>query len=115
MHTAPHLMRFGDSGELIVHDHRAPWPWATRAGSWLLERGLADPLRRSGEQRPHLEPKLARAVAGEDLLVLDIATGAELSRASMPLMAQSVMFPTAGENSDVFVSSVTGIFRVGVR
>ncbi|MCX6388189.1 MAG: hypothetical protein NTX07_05610 [Solirubrobacterales bacterium] len=114
LHTAPHLLRFAGSGELLAADHRAPWPWATRAGSWLLDRWLADPLRRSGERTPHMESRLARLFAGEDMVVLDIETGEEKARARMPVVAQSVMFPTAGENRDVIMSTVTSVFRVGM-
>ncbi|CAB4878871.1 unannotated protein [freshwater metagenome] len=114
LHTGPHLMRYSGSGELIACDHNAPWPLGTRLGSWLLEKGLSDAMRRSGEDRPGLEPKLAKLIAGEDVVVLDIETGLERARASMPVVAQSVMFPTAGENRDVVMATVTGIFRVGI-
>lgn len=61
-----------------------------------------------------MEPRLARLVAGEDMVVLDIETGEEKARARMPVVAQSVMFPTAGENRDVIMSTVTSVFRVGM-
>jgi hypothetical protein len=114
LHTAPHLMRFADTGELIACDHRAPWPAATTIASRLLDWRLAEPLRRSGLKNPHLEPRLAKTFAGEDMVVLDIETGEEKARATMPVVAQSVMFPLAGENRDVVMSTMTGIFRLGV-
>jgi hypothetical protein len=57
---------------------------------------------------------LAKLIAGEAVVVLDIETGIERARAAMPVVAQSVMFPTAGENRDVVMATVTGIFRVGI-
>ena len=48
------------------------------------------------------------------MVVLDLETGKEMARAHVPVVAQSVMFPTAGENRDVIMSTVTGVFRVGV-
>jgi hypothetical protein len=114
LHTAPHLMRFADTGELVACDHRAPWPMANSIVSRLLNWRLAEPLRRSGIRTPHLEPRLANAFAGEDMVVLDLETGDEKARATMPVVAQSVMFPLAGENRDVVMATMTGIFRVGV-
>lgn len=113
LHTAPHLMRFADTGELVACDHRAPWPIANSITSRLLDWRLSEPLRRSGIRTPHLEPKLAKAFAGEDMVVLDLETGEEKARATMPVVAQSVMFPLAGENRDVVMATMTGIFRVG--
>jgi hypothetical protein len=48
------------------------------------------------------------------MVVLDLETGDEKARATMPVVAQSVMFPLAGENRDVVMATMTGIFRVGV-
>ena len=114
IHSGPHLLRWSASGELLVCDHRAPWPLHTRAASRLLDGTASDLLRLSGERTPDLEPKLARRFAGEDAVVLDIESGHELGRASMPVLAQSVMFPTAGANRDAILTTMTAIFRVGV-
>ncbi|MEI6664456.1 MAG: hypothetical protein WCL20_09190 [Actinomycetes bacterium] len=114
-HTGPHLMRFPDSGELVLFDHRAPWPLHTRAGSRLLESGLSDHLRRSGERKPEMEAKLAKLIGGEDVALVDIETGVERSRARLPVFGQSVAFPTAGENRDLITANFNGVQRVGVR
>lgn len=113
-HTGPHLMRFPDTGELILFDHRARWPVYTRAGSRALESGLADMLRRSGERTPQLEARLARHIAGEDVAVVDIETGVERGRATLPVLGQSVAFPTAGEYRDLITANFNGVQRVGV-
>ena len=83
------------------------------AVSRLLDWKLAEPLRRSGLRWPGLEPKLASKFAGEDMVVLDIESGEEKARATMPVLAQSVSWPTAGENQDVLMATMTGLFRVG--
>ena len=114
IHSGPHLLRWGPSGELIACDHRAPWPLHTRLASRLLDTSLSDALRRSGERTPELEPKLADRLAGEDAVVLDIETGEERGRATLPVLSQSVMFPTAGANRDAILTTMTAIFRVGV-
>lgn len=113
-HTAPHLLRFDDTGELVLFDHRAPWPLGTRAGSTLLAAGLSDLMRRSGERRPGLEARLATRLAGEDVVIVDIGTGEEKGRTTMPVMGQSVAFPTAGGNRDLITANFTGVQRVGV-
>jgi hypothetical protein len=114
IHSGPHLIRYPDTGEIIVADHRAPWPTSTRAFSRLIDGALSDALRRSHERNPELEPKIASRISGEDMVVLDIETGEEKARATMPLFAQSVMFPTPLGNRDVLMSTVTGLFRCGV-
>jgi len=115
VHSGPHLLRWAESGELLVCDHRAPWPLHTRAASRMLDGRASDLLRRSGERTPDLEPKLARRFAGEDAVVLELESGHELGRATLPVLAQSVMFPTAGANRDAILTTMTAIFRVGVE
>lgn len=112
---APHLLLMPGTGELMLHDHSAPWPLHTRTASRLLDAGPADLLRRTGERFPGLEPKLARWTGGEAVVVVDIATGRELGRADVPVVSQTVCFPAPGEANDAIVTSFTGIHRVGVR
>lgn len=114
IHSGPHLLRWAASGELVACDHRAPWPVHTRAASRLLDSSLSDALRRSGERTPELEPKLAERFAGEDAVVIDIYTGEERGRTTLPVLSQSVMFPTAGGNRDVILTTMTAIFRIGI-
>ena len=114
-HTGPHLMRFADSGELVLFDHRASWPIHTRAGSRLLESGLSDMLRRSGERTPQMEARIAKHFGGEDVVIVDIETGAEKARTTLPVLGQSVAFPTAGENRDLITANFNGLQRVGIR
>jgi hypothetical protein len=112
--SGPHLLRWTDTGEMVACDHRAPWPLGTRLGSRLLDTPLSDALRWSGERTPDLEPRLANRIAGEDTVVLDIATGEDKGRVRLPVLSQSVMFPTAGANRDVIMTTMTAIFRVGL-
>ncbi|MEI6701104.1 MAG: hypothetical protein WCL38_05040 [Actinomycetota bacterium] len=50
----------------------------------------------------------------DDLVVLDITTGEELARVSTESPVQSVLFPTPGENRDLYYCSLTSISRVAV-
>jgi hypothetical protein len=51
---------------------------------------------------------------GTDVVVLDIASGAELARAPSGHGIQSVVFPTPGFDRDFYVSTFMGISRVSV-
>ncbi|MBV9952082.1 MAG: hypothetical protein JO291_09035 [Acidimicrobiia bacterium] len=49
---------------------------------------------------------------GDDVVILDVASGHELARASSGHGIQSVLFPTPGLDGDVYVCSFMGISRV---
>ena len=77
LNQAAHMLRFPDTGELLVNDHDA--------------------------------------VRGTDqLVVLDIETGAELARVDTGSPVQSVVFPAAGFDRDVYLCSFTTLTRVTV-
>ncbi len=73
--VASHLIRYPDTGELVVNDH--------------------------GE-------------AGDDVVVLDIDTGAEIARAATGSPVQSVVFPAAGFGRDLWYCSFARVARVAV-
>ena len=64
-----------------------------------------------------LNPRFRRTaskLAREDVLVLDVETGAERGRASVPTLSQSVLFPCPGWSRDVYYCSFTTIARIAV-
>lgn len=74
--------------------------------------------RREQDHASHL---LLYAESGElvtgdaaDIVVLDVATGAELARADSGLGVQSVLFPAPGAGRDFYVCSFTGVARAAV-
>lgn len=112
---APHLLLMPDTGELMLHDHHAPWPLHTRTMSRLLDAGPADLMRRLGERTPAMEPKLAKRLGGEEIIVLDVESGEERGRTNIPVLSQTVCFPAPGEDRDAIITNFTSIHRVGVR
>src|SRR6185436_654067 len=96
--TAGHLIRFPDTGALLAYDFRAPAVFRTRAFRAVARR-LA-PLT----ARPTARRALARATT-EDVVLLDIATGEERVRASIPTLFQSVVFPAPGWANDLYYCS----------
>jgi hypothetical protein len=103
--TAGHLIRFPDTGALLAYDFRAPAAFRTRAFR-AISRWIAPILTRPAARR-----RLAN-VTSEDVVLLDVATGAELARAAIPTIVQSVVFPAPGWSSDLYYCSFSTIARV---
>ena len=106
--SAGHLLLFGDTGELVAYDFHALPGARTR---------LARAAGRRGGARLVLSPRvrrLAARLAHEDVLVLDVETGVERGRASVPSLFQSVLFPCPGWNRDVYYCSFSTVARIAV-
>jgi hypothetical protein len=103
--TAGHLMRFPDTGIILAYDFRAPAVFRTRAYR-RVARQLAPVAARPAARRA-----LSRATS-EDVVLLDLATGEERARASIPTMFQSVVFPAPGWANDLYYCSFSTIARV---
>ena len=101
------MILYPDTGEVVVHDWSGPWLTRSR-----LARALGD---RAG-WIPH-NPRL-RAVAdrraADDVVVLDIASGAERARARVPTMFQSVLFPAPGWDRDLYWCTFSTLARLEV-
>ena len=106
-HSA-HMVFFPETGELVLHDFRGPALARTRAARLLLHR--TTPLLR----RPRLRAAGAR-LSRDEVVVLDIETGAELARAPVPTLMQSVVFPAPGFDRDLYWVTITTLARVAVR
>ena len=106
---AGHLILYPDTRELVVQDWRDA------------------PLLRAPALRPTLRPALrvlARSAAlrraslpsgSDQLVVLDLDTGAEKARAAVPSPTQAFLFPAPGFGRDVYYQSLTTIARLAVR
>jgi hypothetical protein len=105
--SAGHLMQFGDTGELVAYDFHALPGARTRAARAAGARGARLVLRRRFRQ---LMTRLTR----EDVLVLDIESGEERGRASVPSLFQSVLFPCPGWNRDLYYCSFSTVARIAV-
>ncbi len=103
--SAGHLLLFPDSGELIAYDFH-PSPGArTRLARSAGKRGARLVLSRRFR-------RMAARLAHEDVLVLDVGTGVERGRASVPSLFQSVLFPCPGWNRDVYYCSFSTVARI---
>jgi hypothetical protein len=105
---AGHLIVYPDTGEVVVGDWR-DWAWTRgrlpRPPLALAMRALA---RFAAARRASLPS------GHDDLVVLDVETGAEKARATVPSPTQGYLFPAPGWQRDVYYQSLTTIARVAV-
>jgi hypothetical protein len=106
--TAGHLLLFGDTGELVAYDFHAPPGARTRMARSVGARGARLVLSRRFR-------RLASRLAHEDVLVLDVETGVERGRASVPTLFQSVLFPCPGWDRDVYYCSFSTVARIAAK
>jgi hypothetical protein len=105
--SAGHLLLFGDTGELVAYDFHSPPGARNRLARSIGARATRLVLSRRFR-------RLAARLAHEDVLVLDVQTGVERGRASVPTLFQSVLFPCPGWNRDVYYCSFSTIARIAV-
>lgn len=104
---AAHMILYPATGELVLHHHRGPGLARTSLGRRLGQR--ASGLARSS----HVREALARRSADE-VVVLDIETGHERARCSVPTMFQSVLFPAPGFERDLYWVTFSTLARLKV-
>ncbi len=104
---AAHMIRYPDTGELVVHDWVGPHVARTRGARAISQR--AGGLARS----PQFRAALSRS-AGDDVVVLDIESGVERGRTRVPSMFQSVLFPAPGWNRDLYWCTFSTLARIEV-
>lgn len=105
---ACHLIVYPDTRELLAGDWCDFRPFRAR-GARAVMRRLGPVLARS--------PRVARATLPlnrDQLVVLDLDTGAEKARVDVPSPGQGFLFPAPGFGRDVYYQSVTTIARVAV-
>ncbi len=105
---AGHLILYQDTRELIVQDfHDKPWlrrPLVRRALRPVMQMlGQSARLRRASLRTGH-----------DQLVVLDLDTGAEKGRVDIPSPTQGFLFPAPGFERDAYYQSITTIARVRV-
>lgn len=103
--TGGHLLCFPDTGELVAYDFHAPPGARTRLGRRLQQS--ASPLILRERSRRALTSS-----SREDVVVLDLETGAERGRAAVPSPFQSVLFPCPGWSRDVYYCSFSTVARI---
>lgn len=105
---AGHLILYSDTRELVVQD-------------WTDNEALRRPaVRRAMSPMVRLISRSARArraslrTGHDQLVVLDLDTGAEKARVDVPSPSQGFLFPSPGFGRDVYYQSLTTIARVVV-
>jgi hypothetical protein len=104
---AGHMLHYPASGELVLHDYRGPAVARTGVARALANRS----------SRPASLPVVRRALAtrsADEVLVVDIETGVERSRARIPTMFQSVLFPAPGFGRDLYWCTFSTLARLEV-
>ena len=105
---AGHLILYPDTRELVVGDWKDSPALRSPAVRPLI-RGTTALLGRSARARR------ASLTSGHDeLVVLDLDTGAEKARVPVPSPSQGFLFPAPGFGRDVYYQSLTTIARVAV-
>ena len=105
---AGHLILYPDTRELVVQD-------------WKQSKSLRRPLVRR-VTRPVLQAlgqfafvrRRGVALGSDQLVVLDLDTGADKARVDVPSPCQGYLFPAPGFGRDVYYQSATTIARVAV-
>lgn len=105
---AAHMLLYPSSGELVMHDFRGPA---------LARHRLGRALARVTTPLVHVEGvrRAASRRSGDDVVVLDIETGAERARARVPSLFQSVLFPAPGFGRDLYWCTFSTVARLEVR
>ena len=106
---AGHLILYPDTRELVAQD------WKDQLG--LRRPAVRRALRPVFQVLAQDPPPLAahRCATGSDqLVVLDLDTGADKARVDVPSPSQGFLFPAPGFERDVYYQSLTTIARVAV-
>ena len=106
--TATHMVRFGDTGEVVIDDFHGNVP---RLRSHRLRRLMmyAGPLLNNRRVRAAGARRCA-----DHVVVIDIETGQERARAEVPSLFQGVVFPAVGWGRDFYYPTISTLARVSV-
>lgn len=107
MSHAAHMILHPGSGELVLNDFHGPVMARTRIGRALSRRATAV------VRRPALR-RLATRGSRDEVVVVDIETGADRGRAAVPSLMQSVVFPAPGFGRDLYWCTMTTLARIEV-
>lgn len=106
---AGHLILYPDTRELVTQDWKDP-KFLRKPG---LRRALRPSIRLAGHSA--LVRKNSKPMGNDQLVVLDLDTGADKGRVDVPSPSQAFLFPAPGWNRDIYYQSMTTIARVTVR
>jgi hypothetical protein len=104
---AAHMVMFPATGEIVLHHFRCP-----RFARTALARRIG-PAAAGLVRSAAVREALARGSADE-VVVLDIETGAERARCAVPSMFQSVLFPAPGFDRDIYWCTFSTLARLEV-
>jgi hypothetical protein len=105
---AGHLIVYPDTRELVAQDW-SDWAWLRRP---RVRRALGPMMERTAG---FAAARRASLRSGHDqLVVLDLDTGADKARVAVPSPSQGFLFPAPGFARDVYYQSLTTIARVVV-
>lgn len=106
--TATHMIRYPDTGEVVINDFSDGLPP-------LRSHRLRRLAMRSGRliSNPRLRAAVARRCT-DNVVVIDIESGEERARAAVPSVTQGVVFPAVGWGRDFYYPTMTTLARLTV-
>lgn len=106
--TATHMIRFPDTGEVVIDDFHSGLPQ-------LRSHRLRGLTRYAGSLVNYRRIRAAsNRRCSDDVVVLDIETGHERARAKVPSLFQGVVFPAVGWDRDFYYATMSTLARVSV-
>ncbi len=105
---AGHLILYPDTRELVAQD----WKDSPALRRPLVRRALAPALQLFAQSAAARRASLR--TGSDQLVVLDLDTGADKARVDVPSPSQAFLFPAPGFGRDVYYQSLTTIARVAV-
>ncbi len=106
---AGHVILYPDTRELVAQD----WKDIPALRQPIVRRALRPALRVLAQSVAARRTSLG--TGSDQLVVLDLDTGADKARIDIPSPSQGFLFPAPGFGRDVYYQSLTTIARVAVR
>jgi hypothetical protein len=105
---AGHLILYPDTRELVAQD----WKDSSTLRRPIVRRALRSTLQLLAQSAAARRASLR--TGSDQLVVLDLDTGADKARVDVPSPSQGFLFPAPGFKRDVYYQSLTTIARVAV-
>ncbi|MCH9732291.1 MAG: hypothetical protein K0U84_21925 [Actinomycetia bacterium] len=106
--TATHMIRYPDTGEVVINDFRDGFPL-------VRSHRLRRLTMRGGRliSSPRVRAMASRR-STDNVVIIDIESGQERARAAIPSMTQGVVFPAVGWSRDLYYPTMTALARLSV-